>query len=93
LGSFDYGAKFQFRPKARNLQKFDFAFCNFLQYYQLASLQGAKKRSCILGKKICRQLPKDSLSFAIVYFGSVPKDGTENSHLSCRQLAERKPQI
>ena len=25
-----------------------FAFCNFLQYYQLASLQGAKTRSCIL---------------------------------------------
>ena len=25
-----------------------FASCNFLQYYQLASLQGAKTRSCIL---------------------------------------------
>jgi hypothetical protein len=47
------------------------------------------KDSLILGKKICRQLPKDSLSFAIVYFGSVPKDSPQNSHLSCRQLAER----
>ena len=36
------------RRASCNFESLHFSSCNFLQYYQLASLQGAKTRSCIL---------------------------------------------
>ena len=47
LGSFNYGDKFQFRAICKK-SILHFASFNFLQNYQLASLQDAKTRSCIL---------------------------------------------
>jgi hypothetical protein len=50
---FDYGAKFQFRPKARNLQKVDFAFCILQLFAVLSTCQLARSKKKILHFAFC----------------------------------------
>jgi len=53
LGSFYYGAKFQFPPKARNLQKVDFAFCILQLFAVLSTCQLARCKNKILHFAFC----------------------------------------
>jgi hypothetical protein len=78
-----------------------FAFCNFLQYYQLSSLQGAKKRSCILHfaffceHAILQKLSANSkiLQFAKSFCIFSQLGGTENGRLAptCADLRRLAP--
>ena len=53
LGSFNYGDKFQFPPKACNMQKVDFAFCIFQLFAELSTCQLARCKNKILHFAFC----------------------------------------
>jgi hypothetical protein len=53
LGSFYYEDKFQFRPKARNLQKVDFAFCILQLFAVLSTFQLSRSKKNIFHFAFC----------------------------------------